>query len=53
MLYIADLIRSTTDPEHPLTLEQLAVVSVEQCKVTHGSRPSVFVEFTVSMRYDR
>lgn len=42
-----DLIRSTTDPEHPLTLEQLAVVSVEQCKVTHGSKPRVFVEFTV------
>ncbi|KAK9893359.1 hypothetical protein P389DRAFT_175346 [Cystobasidium minutum MCA 4210] len=43
---IFDLIRSTTDPEHPLTLEQLAVVSVEQCKVTNGPRPSVFVEFT-------
>lgn len=42
-----DLIRSTTDPEHPLSLEQLAVVSLEQCKVTHGPRPSVFVEFTV------
>ncbi|SCZ96246.1 BZ3500_MvSof-1268-A1-R1_Chr8-2g10067 [Microbotryum saponariae] len=43
---IFDLIRSITDPEHPLTLEQLAVVSAPQIHVTDGARPSVHVEFT-------
>ncbi|GAA5992400.1 hypothetical protein JCM11641_002732 [Rhodosporidiobolus odoratus] len=43
---IFDLIRSITDPEHPLTLEQLAVVSQPQITVNHGKRPSVLVEFT-------
>ncbi|BGP13561.1 hypothetical protein JCM10213_008895 [Rhodosporidiobolus nylandii] len=43
---IFDLIRSITDPEHPLTLEQLAVVSEPQITVNHGKRPSVLVEFT-------
>ncbi|KDE02777.1 hypothetical protein MVLG_06699 [Microbotryum lychnidis-dioicae p1A1 Lamole] len=43
---IFDLIRSITDPEHPLTLEQLAVVSAPQIHVTDGARPSVRVEFT-------
>ncbi|GAA6003311.1 hypothetical protein JCM10207_001856 [Rhodosporidiobolus poonsookiae] len=43
---IFDLIRSITDPEHPLTLEQLAVVSEPQITVKHGKRPSVLVEFT-------
>ncbi|BGO89348.1 hypothetical protein NBRC10512_001755 [Rhodotorula toruloides] len=43
---IFDLIRSISDPEHPLTLEQLAVVSSEQITVNHGKRPSVLVEFT-------
>ncbi|BGO89310.1 hypothetical protein NBRC10512_001717 [Rhodotorula toruloides] len=41
-----NLIRSISDPEHPLTLEQLAVVSSEQITVNHGKRPSVLVEFT-------
>lgn len=41
-----DLIRSITDPEHPLTLEQLAVVSAAQITVTQGARPHVLVEFT-------
>lgn len=41
-----DLIRSITDPEHPLTLEQLAVVSAPQITITNGSRPHVLVEFT-------
>jgi metal-sulfur cluster biosynthetic enzyme len=45
-LVVADLIRSISDPEHPLTLEQLAVVSSEQITVNHGKRPSVLVEFT-------
>ncbi|KAG8921198.1 hypothetical protein FRC02_000384 [Tulasnella sp. 418] len=40
---IFDLIRSITDPEHPLTLEALKVVSKEQVKVD-GTR--VFVEYT-------
>ncbi|GAA97803.1 uncharacterized protein L969DRAFT_89651 [Mixia osmundae IAM 14324] len=43
---IFDLLRSITDPEHPLTLEQLAVVSSSQITVTHGARPHVLVEFT-------
>ncbi|BGP53709.1 Cytosolic iron-sulfur assembly component 2B [Rhodotorula sphaerocarpa] len=43
---IFDLIRSISDPEHPLTLEQLAVVSSEQITVRNGSRPSVLVQFT-------
>lgn len=41
-----DLIRSITDPEHPLTLEQLAVVSASQITVTGGKRARVLVEFT-------
>ncbi|TNY20742.1 hypothetical protein DMC30DRAFT_340550, partial [Rhodotorula diobovata] len=43
---IFDLIRSISDPEHPLTLEQLAVVSAPQITVRQGARPSVLVEFT-------
>ncbi|GAA6050124.1 hypothetical protein JCM3770_001384 [Rhodotorula araucariae] len=43
---IFDLIRSISDPEHPLTLEQLAVVSAPQITIHHGKRPSVLVEFT-------
>jgi len=42
---VYDLIRSITDPEHPLTLEQLAVVSEEQIQVIHGDKPKVLVEF--------
>lgn len=38
-----DLIRSITDPEHPLTLEELAVVSVSQVKVSPNH---ILVEFT-------
>lgn len=50
-----DLIRSVTDPEHPLTLEQLAVVSKEQITVTHASdstteNPHVLLEFTPTVR---
>lgn len=45
-MHAADLIRSISDPEHPLTLEQLAVVSAAQITVTHGTRPHVLVEFT-------
>ncbi|GAA5839805.1 hypothetical protein JCM3766R1_004618 [Sporobolomyces carnicolor] len=43
---IFDLIRSISDPEHPLTLEQLAVVSSSQISVNNGKRPHVLVEFT-------
>ena len=38
-----DLIRSISDPEHPLSLEQLAVVSAPQIKV---SQSNVTIEFT-------
>lgn len=44
--YITDLIRSISDPEHPLTLEQLAVVSASQVTVKHGKQSNVLVEFT-------
>lgn len=40
---IADLIRSISDPEHPLSLEQLAVVSAPQISVSPNL---VNVEFT-------
>ena|ERR1700761_1582498 len=38
-----DLIRHISDPEHPLTLEQLRVVSAEQVEL---SSSSIMVEFT-------
>ncbi|KAL7411589.1 hypothetical protein BDY24DRAFT_395404 [Mrakia frigida] len=40
---VYDLLRSITDPEHPLTLEQLAVVSAAQITL---SKNHVLVEFT-------
>jgi metal-sulfur cluster biosynthetic enzyme len=40
---VIDLIRSISDPEHPLTLEQLRVVSAEQ--IFLGTN-TVMVEFT-------
>ncbi|KAJ9477317.1 MIP18 family protein [Pseudozyma hubeiensis] len=46
---IYDLIRSITDPEHPLTLEQLAVVNASHITVSHGDEtllPHVLLEFT-------
>ncbi|KAG0710923.1 Mitotic spindle-associated MMXD complex subunit MIP18 [Chionoecetes opilio] len=42
---VFDLIRSIRDPEHPLTLEQLNVVSEGQCEVDDGDN-SVRVLFT-------
>lgn len=54
-IYI-DLIRSISDPEHPLSLEQLAVVSAAQVTISHRTldgetgkkvgRDHVLVEFT-------
>lgn len=46
-LEVFDLLRSITDPEHPLTLEQLAVVSPSQIHVSNkqgGER--ILIEFT-------
>jgi len=40
---VFDLIRHISDPEHPLTLEQLRVVSAEQVEL---STSSIMVEFT-------
>ncbi|KAF8515871.1 transcription-related protein [Gautieria morchelliformis] len=40
---VFDLIRSISDPEHPLSLEELAVVSAPQIKVSHCN---VSIEFT-------
>ncbi|KAG9302144.1 hypothetical protein G9A89_020578 [Geosiphon pyriformis] len=42
---IFDLIRSITDPEHPLTLEQLKVTQLEHVKVDNYNN-QVLVEFT-------
>ncbi|KAJ9103343.1 hypothetical protein QFC19_004441 [Naganishia cerealis] len=43
----SDLLRSITDPEHPLTLEQLAVVSASQIKVSNKKgHERVLIEFT-------
>ena len=39
------MVRNIEDPEHPLTLEQLRVVTLEQVKVSPDSR-EVEVEFT-------
>jgi metal-sulfur cluster biosynthetic enzyme len=40
-------LRSITDPEHPLTLEQLAVVSASQIKVSNKQGAErVLIEFT-------
>lgn len=44
---LIDLLRSITDPEHPLTLEQLAVVSASQIKVSNKKGAErVLIEFT-------
>lgn len=48
---VFDLVRSITDPEHPLTLEQLAVVNEKHITVDHGDvearkPPMVRLEFT-------
>lgn len=50
---VFDLIRSINDPEHPLTLEELAVVNASHITVTHPGDypgapryPSVLLEFT-------
>ncbi|KAA1102595.1 hypothetical protein PGTUg99_021524 [Puccinia graminis f. sp. tritici] len=50
---IFDLIRSITDPEHPLTLEDLSVVSPDQITVSYpptdpdrSDSPHVLVRFT-------
>ncbi|PWN45229.1 hypothetical protein IE81DRAFT_344922 [Ceraceosorus guamensis] len=50
-LEVFDLIRSVSDPEHPLTLEQLAVVQAQHIKVDEGDPqtgrlPTVLLEFT-------
>lgn len=48
---VYDLVRSITDPEHPLTLEQLAVLNEQHIHVDEGDpathRPAhVLIEFT-------
>lgn len=45
-----DLIRSITDPEHPLTLEQLAVVSTDQIDIDH-ERNLLTVHFTPTVSH--
>lgn len=42
----ADLIRSVTDPEHPVSLEQLRVVSPEDVHV-RGNRVLVYLTPTI------
>ncbi|PWN98296.1 hypothetical protein FA09DRAFT_329896 [Tilletiopsis washingtonensis] len=48
---VYDLVRSISDPEHPLTLEQLAVVNAQHISVDEGDAakgrlPTVLLEFT-------
>ena len=43
---IFDLIRSINDPEHPLTLEQLNVVQLENIKMSEQNRNKVLINFT-------
>lgn len=48
---VYDLVRSISDPEHPLTLEQLAVVNAEHIVIDEGDSvvhraPHVLLEFT-------
>lgn len=50
-LLSADLVRSISDPEHPLTLEQLAVVNAEHIIIDEGDKSShraahILLEFT-------
>jgi len=48
---VYDLIRSISDPEHPLTLEQLAVVTpkhitIDEGDITTHRQPHILLEFT-------
>lgn len=48
---VYDLIRSISDPEHPLTLEQLAVVNAKHITIDEGDKqshrqPHILLEFT-------
>ena len=48
---VFEIIRNIQDPEHPLTLEQLGVVSREQITLDHsGRRPRLQVRFTPTVR---
>ena len=44
-LLVFDMIRHITDPEHPNTLEELAVLNLEDIKVVHETK-EVAVDFT-------
>ena len=43
---IFDLIRSINDPEHPLTLEQLNVVQLENIKMNEKNKNKMRINFT-------
>lgn len=47
---IFDLVRNIKDPEHPLTLEELNVVSVEDCHVDLNTN-CIRVEFTPTITH--
>merc|ERR1719242_728887 len=43
---VFDLIRSINDPEHPLTLEQLNVVLLENVKMNEKKKNKILINFT-------
>ncbi|CAN3374836.1 hypothetical protein DIURU_002188 [Diutina rugosa] len=48
---IFDLISSISDPEHPLSLAQLAVVNLQDIKVTHGTISEVLIKITPTITH--
>merc|ERR1712154_56329 len=43
---IFEMIRSINDPEHPLTLEQLAVVKLEDIKINEQNKNKIVIHYT-------
>eukprot|EP00483_Globobulimina_turgida_P001489 UN01491 len=43
---IFEMIRNINDPEHPLTLEQLAVVKVDDIKINENNKNKILVNYT-------
>mmetsp|Transcript_847 Transcript_847/g.2913 ORF Transcript_847/g.2913 Transcript_847/m.2913 type:complete len:137 (+) Transcript_847:329-739(+) len=47
---LTDLIRDINDPEHPLTLEQLKVISHDQIKISHQNK-IITIHFTPTITH--
>ena len=43
---IFDMIRNLNDPEHPLTLEQLNVVTMENIQIDEKNKNKIFINYT-------